>query len=66
MAKLSRPGPGFGKGKGKIGGVCAALARRFGVDARWIRLGFCLSMFLPGPQLLLYAFLWWLIPEDEG
>lgn len=65
MAVLSRPAPGFGRGRGRVGGVCAALARRFGINVKWLRLGFVVSMVLPGPQVLLYAFLWWLIPEDE-
>jgi phage shock protein PspC (stress-responsive transcriptional regulator) len=65
MATLARPATGFGAHKGKLGGVCAALGERFGIDPRWIRLGFLASMLLPGPQILLYAFLWWLIPEAQ-
>ncbi len=65
MTILARPAPGFGKRNGKVGGVCAALGRRFGVNPRFVRLGFLLSMIIPGPQILVYAFFWWLIPEEE-
>ena len=46
-------------------GVCAALAERFDTSPWAVRGLFVLSCVLPGPQLLLYLFLWILIPKDE-
>jgi phage shock protein PspC (stress-responsive transcriptional regulator) len=43
--------------------VCAGIAQRFGVPAGRVRLLFVLSMLLPGPQILLYAALWILLPQ---
>lgn len=65
MAILARPTQGFGKQRAKIGGVCAAIGRRFDISPTYLRLGAMLSMFIPGPQLVAYIFLWWLIPEEE-
>ena len=47
-----------------IGGVCAALARRFGTKPSRVRLLFVLSCLLPGPQILLYIALWIILPTD--
>jgi phage shock protein PspC (stress-responsive transcriptional regulator) len=47
-----------------IGGVCAALARRFGVSTTLVRALFVISIVLPGPQVLLYLGLWIFIPEE--
>ncbi|MFD6309290.1 PspC domain-containing protein [Streptomyces sp. NPDC060223] len=48
-----------------IGGVCAALAKRFGTSATTMRVIFVLSCLLPGPQFLLYIALWLLLPSEE-
>ena len=48
-----------------IGGVCAALARRFDMSPTAVRLLFLLSMLLPGPQILLYVALWLVIPSER-
>ncbi|MFD5725610.1 PspC domain-containing protein [Streptomyces sp. NPDC058368] len=45
MAALARPRDGR-----VLGGVCAALARRFGTSARTMRIIFVVSCLLPGPQ----------------
>ncbi|MFI6894409.1 PspC domain-containing protein [Streptomyces sp. NPDC050256] len=45
MAALARPRDGR-----MLGGVCAALARRFGTSARTMRIIFVVSCLLPGPQ----------------
>ena len=51
--------------RGKIlAGVCAALARRFGMSPTGVRVLFVLSMLLPGPQILAYLVLWIVIPEE--
>ncbi len=47
-----------------LGGVCGGLGRRFGVDAKMVRLAFLLSCLLPGPQLLLYGVLWVVMPSE--
>jgi len=47
-----------------IAGVCAALARRFGIRPRLVRLIFVLSCLLPGPQILLYGVLWVVLPAE--
>ncbi|WP_081236641.1 PspC domain-containing protein [Streptomyces viridosporus] len=48
-----------------IGGVCAALARRFGTSATTVRVLFLASCLLPGPQFLLYLALWILLPSES-
>ncbi|MEU6013696.1 PspC domain-containing protein [Streptomyces sp. NPDC047515] len=60
MAALVRPRDGR-----MIGGVCAALARRFGTSAGTMRVIFLLSCLLPGPQFLLYLALWVLFPAEK-
>jgi phage shock protein PspC (stress-responsive transcriptional regulator) len=52
-------------GRGKIiAGVCAGLARRFGVSPTLVRVLFVLSFFLPGPQILIYLVLWVIMPPE--
>ncbi|PRH77804.1 PspC domain-containing protein [Streptomyces solincola] len=60
MAALARPRDGR-----MIGGVCAALARRFGTSATTMRVIFVVSCLLPGPQFLLYIALWLLLPNQK-
>ena len=47
-----------------IAGVCAGLARRFGLSPGTVRLLFLLSLLLPGPQVLVYLILWVLMPSE--
>ena len=47
-----------------IGGVCAALAERFGVSRSVVRIVFVASCLLPGPQVLLYVALWIILPSE--
>jgi phage shock protein PspC (stress-responsive transcriptional regulator) len=47
-----------------LGGVCAALARRFDVSPFMVRALFVISCVLPGPQILLYLGLWIVIPSE--
>ncbi|CAN5299030.1 PspC domain-containing protein [soil metagenome] len=60
MAELSRPQSGR-----IIGGVCAALARRFGWNVSLVRLLVVLSILLPGPQVVAYIIGWVLIPAEQ-
>jgi len=48
-----------------IGGVCAALARRFGLSVGLVRALFVISIVLPGPQILVYLGLWIFIPAEH-
>ena len=47
-----------------LAGVCAGLARRFGMSPTVVRILFVLSLFLPGPQILLYIALWIILPQE--
>jgi phage shock protein PspC (stress-responsive transcriptional regulator) len=47
-----------------IAGVCAGIARRYGMSTSGLRLAFVLSCVLPGPQFVAYLLLWVLIPAD--
>ena len=47
-----------------LAGVCAGLARRFGMKPGVVRLLFVISVVLPGPQVLLYVALWILMPSE--
>jgi phage shock protein PspC (stress-responsive transcriptional regulator) len=47
-----------------LAGVCAGLARRFGMKPGVVRLLFVISVVLPGPQVLLYVALWVLMPSE--
>jgi phage shock protein PspC (stress-responsive transcriptional regulator) len=49
-----------------VGGVCAGLARRFGVSANTMRVIFVVScIVIPGSQILIYPILWALIPSER-
>jgi phage shock protein PspC (stress-responsive transcriptional regulator) len=49
-----------------LGGVCAGLGRRFGLDPWPARLLFVLILFLiPGSQFLVYPILWILMPSEQ-
>ncbi len=47
-----------------IGGVCAGLARRFGISATAMRIIAVLSCLLPGPSVVIYLVLWVVIPSE--
>lgn len=48
-----------------IAGVCAGLARRFNLSPALVRILFVLSVFLPGPQVVIYIALWILMPSER-
>lgn len=49
-----------------LAGVCAGLARKFGINPWGARLLFLLAlMVLPGSQLIVYPILWVLMPSDD-
>ena len=47
-----------------LAGVCAGLARRFGMSPTGVRVLFLLSLLRPGPQILLYIALWIILPQE--
>jgi phage shock protein C len=59
MSELRRPRNGR-----VIGGVCAALARRFGWDVTLVRVLAVVSILIPGPQVLAYIIAWAIIPGE--
>jgi len=49
-----------------VAGVCACLARRFGIGRWSARVLFVLVLFLiPGSQVLIYPVLWALMPNER-
>ncbi|MEY9952112.1 PspC domain-containing protein [Leifsonia sp. EB34] len=48
-----------------LGGVCAGLARRFGLTPLTVRVLFLLSLLLPGPQFIAYIAMWIIIPSEQ-
>jgi len=58
---LSRPRQGR-----LVAGVCAGLARRFGLPRFLVRALFVASMLLPGPQILIYLAVWIIAPNERS
>jgi phage shock protein PspC (stress-responsive transcriptional regulator) len=53
------------QGNRVLGGVCAGLGRRFGLDPWPARILFVLLlMIVPGSQILVYPVLWILMPAE--
>jgi phage shock protein PspC (stress-responsive transcriptional regulator) len=48
-----------------LGGVCAGIARTYGLSTTGLRLAFVISCILPGPQFVAYLLLWVFIPPDR-
>ena len=48
-----------------VAGVCAGIARRYGLSRSGLRLAFVISCILPGPQFVAYLLLWVLLPADD-
>jgi phage shock protein C len=48
-----------------LGGVCAGLARRFGMSATMMRILFIVTLIvIPGSQIIVYPLLWILMPSE--
>jgi phage shock protein PspC (stress-responsive transcriptional regulator) len=47
-----------------IAGVCSGIARHFNIDPTVVRIAFVASLFLPGPQILIYLVAWLLMPDE--
>jgi phage shock protein PspC (stress-responsive transcriptional regulator) len=61
MQGLYRPASGK-----MIAGVCAGLARRFGMSPNVVRLLAIISCLLPGPQFVVYIVLWIMMPTESA
>ncbi|MEO5535420.1 MAG: PspC domain-containing protein [Pseudolysinimonas sp.] len=61
MSELRRPRSGR-----VLGGVCAALAQRFGWDVTLVRVLAVASILLPGPQVIFYLVAWLVIPTESS
>ena len=48
-----------------IAGVCAGIARRYGLSTGGLRLAFVVTCVLPGPQFIAYLVLWVVMPRDD-
>ncbi|MGY2083735.1 PspC domain-containing protein [Blastococcus sp. SYSU DS0539] len=48
-----------------VAGVCAGIARRYGLSRSGLRVAFLISCVLPGPQFVAYLLLWILMPADD-
>ena len=48
-----------------VAGVCAGIARRYGLSRTGLRVAFVVSCVLPGPQFIAYLLLWILLPADD-
>lgn len=49
-----------------VAGVCGGLADYFDLDPALVRVLFVASMLLPGPQLLLYLIMWFVMPDSRA
>ncbi|MGH3318731.1 MAG: PspC domain-containing protein [Streptosporangiaceae bacterium] len=48
-----------------IAGVCAGIADRLGWSPWLVRVLFVVSCVLPGPQVVVYLLLWFLMPNER-
>ena len=48
-----------------VAGVCAGIARRYGLSRSGLRVAFLVSCVLPGPQFVAYLLLWIIMPADD-
>jgi phage shock protein C len=66
-ADLARQGLVRARDGRLVGGVCAGLARRFGVDPWAVRVLFLATLVVvPGSQFLIYPVLWVLMPDADA
>lgn len=49
-----------------LGGVAGGIADYVGVDPMVVRALFIASCLLPGPQVLLYVILWFVMPDSRS
>src|ERR671914_2428055 len=51
---------------GWLGGVCAGVARRYGIDPALVRVAFVIATAAGGFGIFLYALLWLVIPVGQA
>ena len=71
MTGVSHPAPGAGQLRRDrsarwVGGVCAGIARRYGIDAALVRLAFVVATAAGGLGVALYALGWLVIPAGDS
>jgi len=49
----------------RLAGVCAGLAREFGISVTLVRLAFVIGMLVGGPGLVIYLVLWVVMPLES-
>ena len=47
----------------KLGGICGGLGEYFGIDPVFLRVAFVLFSLAALTGVLVYALMWWLVPE---
>lgn len=47
-----------------IAGVCAGIARKLGVSALWVRIGFIALIWFAGVPLWVYLIAWLVMPNE--
>ena len=50
---------------GSLGGVASGIAKYFGIEAKWIRIAFLVSMLMGGVGFLSYVALWLGLPDEH-
>lgn len=66
MAVAARPSLRRDPAHGIVGGVCAGMGRRLGVDPLVLRLVFLVATVAGGVGFLAYLLAWVAMPADEG
>ena len=50
---------------GSLGGVASGIAKYFGIEAKWVRLAFLVSVLMGGVGFLAYIALWLGLPDER-
>ena len=50
---------------GSLGGVASGIAKYFGIEAKWVRIAFLVSMLMGGVGFLTYIALWLGLPDEH-
>ena len=66
IASDARPRLRRDRSRGWIAGVAAGLARRYGIDAALVRLGFVVATAAGGAGIALYLLAWLVVPAGDA
>ena len=66
IASDARPRLRRDRSGGWIAGVSAGIARRYGIDAALVRLGFVIATAAGGAGIALYLLLWLVVPAGDA